>query len=325
MEVTRHVSDYMYQPLVEKLLQNKKGGTSCVLTQTNEEAVIITALLRRYGISAKLIQSMDGFAFCNMAEVRYLMKYISKRVSSPLISDDLWQEAKHAAFAAYNGSQSLSYVKRCTELFEQTNKNKYFNDFKEFVMESSLEDFCDLSGAEVVVSTIHKSKGREFDDVYMLISGGYTKDDNLMRRYYVGITRAKNRLYIHTNCDLFSRLGADKYSVDDKQYSMPEEIVLQLSHKDVFLSYFKGIKREVLSLKSGDPLIYRDFTLYETVNNKPVGRLSQKMQYTLMEWKERGYDVKSATVRFIVAWKPKDAPKEEQESAVLLADLVLSL
>ena len=44
-----------------------------------------------------------------------------------------------------------------------------------------------------------------------------------------------------------------------------------------------------------------------------------------MEWKERGYDVKSATVRFIVAWKPKDAPKEEQESAVLLADLVLSL
>ena len=325
VEVTRHVSDYMYQPLVHKLLQNKKGGTSCVLTQTNEEAVIITALLRRYGISAKLIQSMDGFAFCNMAEVRYLMKYISKRVSSPLIYDDLWQEAKQATFAAYNGSQSLSYVKCCTELFEQTNKNKYFNDFKEFVMESSLEDFCDLSGAEVVVSTIHKSKGREFDDVYMLISGGYTKDDNLMRRYYVGITRAKNRLFIHTNCDLFSRLGADKYSVDDKQYSMPEEIVLQLSHKDVFLSYFKGIKREVLSLKSGDPLIYRDFTLYETVNSKPVGKLSQKMQYTLMEWKERGYDVKSATVRFIVAWKPKDALKEEQESAVLLADLVLSL
>ena len=325
VEVTRHVSDYMYQPLVEKLLQNRKGGTSCVLTQTNEESVIITALLRRYGISAKLIQSMDGFAFCNMAEVRFLIKYISKRVSSPLISEDLWQEAKQATFAAYNGSQSLSYVKRCMDLFEQTNKNKYFNDFKEFVIESSLEDFCDLSGAEVVVSTIHKSKGREFDDVYMLISGGYVKDDNLMRRYYVGITRTKNRLYLHTNCDFFSRLGADKYSVDDKQYSMPDEIVLQLSHKDVYLGYFKGIKREVLSLKSGNPLIYKDYTLYETVNNKPVGKLSQKMQYTLMEWKERGYDVSSANVRFIVAWKPKDAPKEEQESAVLLADLVLSI
>jgi hypothetical protein len=28
-----------------------------------------------------------------------------------------------------------------------------------------VEDFCDVSGADVVVSTIHKAKGREFDDV----------------------------------------------------------------------------------------------------------------------------------------------------------------
>ena len=79
------------------------------------------------------------------------------------------------------------YVKRCVDLFEQTNKTKYFSDFKEFVFESSVEDFCDVSGADVVVSTIHKAKGREFDDVYMLISDNYVKDAHLMRRYYVGI------------------------------------------------------------------------------------------------------------------------------------------
>ena len=249
---------------------------------------------------------------------------MSKRIKTPLIPEGLWHEAKQATFAAYGGSQSLTYVRRCMELFEQTNRDKYFNDFKEFVMEYSLEDFCDLSGSEVVVSTIHKSKGREFDDVYMLVSGGYAEDDSLMRRCYVGITRARNRLYIHTNCDFFNCPGVDEYSVDEKKYPMPEEIVLQLSHKDVYLDYFRGIKRDVLSLKSGDPLIYRDFALYETVDNKPVGRLSQKMRCTLTKWKERGYDVSSCSVRFIVAWKPKDSPKEEQESAVLLADLVLS-
>ena len=74
------------------------------------------------------------------------------------------------------------YVKRCVELFEQTNKTKYFSDFKEFVFESSVEDFCDTSRADVVVSTIHKAKGREFDDVYMLISDNYVKDAHLMRR-----------------------------------------------------------------------------------------------------------------------------------------------
>ena len=192
-------------------------------------------------------------------------------------------------------------------------------------MESSLEDFCDVSGTDVVVSTIHKAKGREFDDVYMLISDNYSKDAHLMRRYYVGMTRAKNRLFVHTNSSSFNRLGVDRYTDDQQQYTMPEEIVLQLSHKDVNLGFFKGLKQEVLVLRSGDALNYNNFCLYNTLTNKPVAKLSQNMQTTLLGWQEQGYKVKSASVRFIVAWKPKDAQKDESETAVLLADLVLSL
>ena len=197
VEVIRYQSEYMYQPLVENLLQHRDKGTSCVLTQTNEEAVILMALLRKHGINSKLIQSMDGLRFWNMAEMRYFLRYINKRIKTPLITEELWEEAKHNTFSTYDRSLSLMYVKRCVELFEQTNKTKYFSDFKEFVFESSVEDFCDTSRADVVVSTIHKAKGREFDDVYMLISDNYVKDAHLMRRYYVGITRAKNQA-VHT-------------------------------------------------------------------------------------------------------------------------------
>lgn len=323
VEVTRHQSQYMYRPLAEKIMKNEGKGTSCVLTQTNEEAVIMTAFLRKYGINSKLIQSMDGLRFWNLAEVRYFLKYIDKRANAPLIPDELWEDAKRATYLAYEGSQSLAYVKRCAELFEQTNKTKYVSDFKEFVFESSVEDFCDVSQSDVVVSTIHKAKGREFDDVYMFISGGYMKDDCLLRRFYVGITRAKKRLFIHTSGACFDGLCADKYSVDKNVYDMPVEIVLQLSHKDVNLGFFKNLKQDVLALRSGDLLYYRNFILYYTAN-KPVAKLSQKMQEKLLEWQGKGYKVKSATVRFIVAWKPKDASKEEAESAVLLADLVLS-
>lgn len=325
VEVTRHQSKYMYQPLVDNLLQHKDKGTSCVLTQTNEEAVILMALLRKHGINSKLIQSMDGLRFWNMAEMRYFMRYINKRIKTPLITEELWEEAKHNTFYTYDRSLSLMYVKRCVEQFEQTNKTKYFSDFKEFVFESSVEDFCDVSGTDVVVSTIHKAKGREFDDVYMLISDSYVKDAYLMRRYYVGITRAKNRLFVHTNGDCFNRLSADRYIVDQRQYNMPEEIVLQLSHKDVYLGFFKERKHEVLALRGGDSLTYSDFFLYSSLTNKPVAKLSLKMQDTLSEWEERGYKVKSASVRFVVAWKPKDAQKNEPETAVLLADLMLSL
>lgn len=324
--VTRHQSKYMYQPLVEELIHNQmNNNNSCALTQTNEEAVILVALLRKQGINSKLIQSMEGFPFWNLVEVRYFWKYIDKRVKTPLIPDALWEDAKRVTFAAYEKSQSLTYIKRCVQLFEQTNKAKYFSDFKEFILESSLEDFCDVSGTDVVVSTIHKAKGREFDDVYMLISDNYSKDAHLMRRYYVGMTRAKNRLFVHTNSSSFNRLGVDRYTDDQQQYTMPEEIVLQLSHKDVNLGFFKGLKQEVLVLRSGDALNYNNFCLYNTLTNKPVAKLSQNMQTTLLGWQEQGYKVKSASVRFIVAWKPKDAQKDESETAVLLADLVLSL
>ena len=325
VEVTRHQSKYMYQPLVENLLQHKDKGTSCVLTQTNEEAVILMALLRKQGISSKLIQSMEGLRFWNILEMRYFMRYIDKRIKTPLITEELWEETKHATFSTYDRSLSLMYVKRCVEQFEQTNKTKYFSDFKEFVFESSVEDFCDISGTDVVVSTIHKAKGREFDNVYMLVSDNYVKDVHLMRRYYVGITRAKNRLFIHTNGDYFNRLSADRYFIDQQQYNMPEEIVLQLSHKDVNLGFFKERKQEVLALRGGDLLTYSDFFLYSSLTNKPIAKVSSKMQGTLSEWEKRGYKVKSASVRFVVAWKPKDAPKDEQETAILLADLVLSL
>lgn len=324
VEVTQHKSQYMYQPIVEKLLLHRGKGTSCVLTQTNEEAVILMALLRKYGISSKLIQSMEGLRFWNIAEMRYFLRYIDQRIKTPLIPEELWKEAKQATFTTYNRSLSLTYIKHCVEQFEQTNKIKYFNDFREFVFESSVEDFCDVSGIDVVVSTIHKAKGREFDDVYMLISDNYSKDSYLMRKYYVGITRAKNRLFVHTNSDCFNHLSADQYFVDKQQYAMPEEIVLQLSHKDVNLGFFKERKQDVLTLRSGDPLNYNDFILYSSLTNKPIAKLSLKMQNTLLEWKARGYKVKSASVRFVVAWKPKDAQKNESETAVLLADLVLS-
>jgi len=157
----------------------------------------------------------------------------------------------------------------------------------------------------------------------MLVSNSFTRDDNLLRRYYVGLTRAKNRLFIHTNTDYFEKLGADKYTIDQHQYPMPEEIVIQLSHRDVNLSFFKNRKKDVLSLRDGDALDFKDTVFYETEIGKSVAKLSSRMETTLSEWYQKGYQVKSATVRFIVAWRPKERPKDEPETAVLLPEMVL--
>lgn len=324
VSVTHHVSNCLYEPLVCNLLNHQGEGSICILTQTNEEAVIIVALLRKHGLRSKLIQSMDGLRFWNLAEVRLFLKNIDAKTHTPLITDVVWEEAKSNTYAAYSSSESLHYLQRCVELFEATNKVKYLTDFKEFVFESSVEDFCDLSGADVVVSTIHKSKGREFDDVFMLITEPHHITDDELRRYYVGMTRAKKRLFIHTNTAIFDRLPATEKYVDQFQYDMPDEIVLQLSHKDVNLGFFKTRKKDVLTLRAGEKLHFENNYLYSQKTNIPVAQLSQKIQAELLVWSEKGYYVSNAVVRFIVAWRPKDAPKEEKEHAVLLVDLGLS-
>ena len=321
--LTRHHSQYLYHPIVDDLIANRRGGSSCVLTQTNEEAAIVMALLRKNGVNSKLIHSLDGFPFCNLAEIRYFLKQIDKRSDTPLITDESWEEAKQATFNCYERSTCLSYVKRCLEVFEQTNKCKYRTDFWEFVFESSVEDFCEVDGEDVVVSTIHKAKGHEFDDVYMLISDNRNRDDEVLRKFYVGMTRAKKRLFIHVNGDCFLHMPVYKYVVCQRQYDMPDEIVLQLSHKDVFLEYARNLKNEVLALRSGDALLYKGDVFYDVKTNKPVAQVSARMKATISYWEEKGYVVRSASVRFIVAWRPKNAKRSEPEIPVVLADMVL--
>ena len=321
--VTHHASHIMFQRVVSDLLRQRNSGTMSVLTHTNEEAVILVALLRKHGLRSKLIQSMDGFRFWNMAEVRLFLKYIERDTHTPIVTDEVWNEAKRKTFQAYATSSSLPYLKRCIELFEKINKAKYLTDVKELVFESTTEDFCDTSDADVVVSTIHKSKGCEFDDVYMLVSQPQHVTDSEMRRYYVGMTRARKRLFIYTNSTLFDRLPADIHQVDQTPYVFPDEVMLQLSHKDVNLGFFKSRKKEILSLRSGEKLCFANNLLYVPNNQQPVAQLSQKMQAELAQWALKGYLVSSATIRFVVAWKPKDAPKDEKEHAVLLLDLEL--
>ena len=83
--------------------------------------------------------------------------------------------------------------------FEITHQFYYRSDLREYIFESNIEDFIANDDKSVFVSTIHKAKGREFDNVYLMsaIPNGRNVDD--MRSYYVGLTRAKRNLYMVTN------------------------------------------------------------------------------------------------------------------------------
>ena len=321
VKITKHNSN-LEQPIVNGILERKHKGSVCVLTTTNDEALRILGLLNRNNVPAKLIQSTDGFQMYNLAEVRYFLKQIDCELKTPVISDALWKLAKERLERFYGKSSCYEICLKMILDFEKINKTKYRTDLEEFIKESKYEDFYTEEKETVLVSTIHKSKGREFDTVYMLLNDVSCVNDEEKRKIYVGLTRAKEELYIHCNNNLFENISAD-IVYDEKVYDEPSEILLQLSYRDVVLDFFKDKKDTIIKLRSGDILQLEVEHLCAVIDGKLVKviKYSKAFKEKLDFLKAKGYEPTTATIRFILAWKGKD---DENETAIILPDLCLN-
>lgn len=218
----------------------------------------MVGLLTKHGVRAKLIQSMDGFRLYDLAEIRFFLKAIDRRQGpAPTISDSAWAGARDELRAAYRGSACLESCLNLMDEFEQAKDyGRYCGDLEEYIRCSQYEDFYSDDRETVFVSTIHKAKGREFDSVYLLLAHVPVENDADRRKLYVGMTRAKENLYIHCNTDIFDacQFPAVETLADPTAYPPPAELTLQLTLRDVVLDFFKGKKARILRLRSGDPL-----------------------------------------------------------------------
>ena len=280
----------------------KVEGSTAILTRTNEETMQVAYELEQRGLHATIAQSMGGFRFGNLAEVRYFLKQLGVK-DEVTISKEKWNEAKQRTLDTYASSTCLSVMQHFFSDFEITHQFYYRSDLREYIFESNIEDFIAADEKSVFISTIHKAKGREFDTVYLLSPIPDGRDVNDVRAYYVGLTRTKRNLYLVTN--------------PPTEYS---SISIALNMHDVILNFFKGRKDIVLCLRSGDSLQYIDgFLLNEQGIN--VAALSVSGKDKLKVWTDRGYEVTSAKVSYTLAWKPQDS---NVEYAVCLANIVLN-
>lgn len=322
VRITHHHEKHMETAVVNEVISTQGNSQCCILTNTNDEALRLLGLLTKSGIRAKLIQSLDGFRLYNLVEVRYFLKKIDAGLKSPVISNDLWNRAKEHLFDAYAGSPCLEICGNLIRDFEETNPTKYRTDLEEFIRESNYEDFYPDDHEIVFISTIHKAKGREFDTVYMMLDGNTAATDEEKRKLYVGMTRAKNALYIHCNTELFSAIAIPEieYIEDQNCYEEPTELTLQLTHRDVVLDFFKGKKELLLKLRSGMALSLIDCYLLAKLNGKTVriAKLSKACKDRIESLLSKGYCPVSAEIRFIVAWKKEG---DADETPVVLPDI----
>jgi ATP-dependent DNA helicase RecQ len=304
-------------PTVNMIQKIRPSGLTCIIVITNKEALTIVGLLNKNGIIARRIQNNMKFDLNNLAEFRDFIDDVCKG-DSYVITDTVWRQAKDNLNRKYRDSNNLPGVYKLIVDFEETNnKIKYKSDFKQFIRESTLEDLISAQEGLILVSTIHQTKGREFDNVFLALSvfpefEDPEKIEGIKRELYVAITRAKQNLHILYNGDYFDKINVDNMerAVDNDNYPDPEQISLQLSHNDVALGFFAFRQNEINTLMSG-----RELSICETgclLGERQVLKFSSKFRNRINELREEGYSPTRAIVRYIVFWHDKDTKEEKK-------------
>ncbi len=204
-------------------------------------------------MKAKLIQSNEGFSLQNLLEVRFLLNAIGNDVIT--ISEENWSNAKSEMRKKFQQSSKLEVCNNLIKQFEDSNsKTKYKSDLEVFIRESKLEDFYNENGETIFVSTIHKAKGKEFDNVFIMLENFNPATDEAKRQLYVAMTRAKHNLTIHLNGNYLDSITAENLEqIEDREkYLPPTKLAMHLSFKDVWLDYFITRQHLISGLTSGD-------------------------------------------------------------------------
>ena len=330
INITKYSSENLIVPLVEQIKKVQPEGSVAVLTHTNNESVLITSLLKQEGFPAKLIVDKDEFSLRQLLEIKAFTHYILNETpqSFGLIPEEKWEAAKKLLLKQYSTSANLDLTNRIIETFQVTNPKKFTSNWLSFLKESKIEDFYHPDKNTILVSTMHKSKGKEFDHVFILLNSFPLNSEEKKRVLYVAMTRAKSNLYIHTNTIDFSidKIPHLDYSEDSKQYPKLNTIILETSIKNIYLRFSKRADcvYNIKKISSGDSLIPQKENTFilEDLQKNAILKFSRDFENTLTTRFAEGYRLERVIVKYIVIWYDEETDKEFR---VVLPELVLGM
>lgn len=302
-------------PIVDAVAKDPSENIA-ILCKTNSEVLTLYSMLITRGIHAKYITSKDGFSLGQLDELQYVLNLLKEK---PL--DTVLELFKKYYQQSTNYKLALQVIGRFQNehLIDSEDLNSCYTYFMDYLSQITFEEF-EFSKAKVMVSTMHKAKGKEFDSVYLPIKKGFIQNDYDRRLLYVAITRAKHNLYIHTNdhsIKAFKQSFVEQQFVNET-FDEPQEILFTMGLGDLSLksnAAKEGIQKTYPM--AGDSVqihrcVQEDGTVWFkiTKDNRTIAILSKpyegynRLSTRILEQEAKGYVLQTdAIVENVVSWK----------------------
>lgn len=311
-------SSNLILPTLELIKKEEDTKNLAILAYTNEEVMQLYSMLKEEEFNARFIIDREGFSLKNIIELvefdKVLNTYLTEDETS--YKEIYFNNSINIIENRFQKSVNLKLLKRIVDKFLQESEEFYISHWVTYLEEIKLEDFEDFEKS-IVVSTIHKSKGMEFDKVILVNNTKFNNDkkislDDRMRLYYVGMTRAKNSLTIIKNG---TEIKKDFDFVDYKlnldiydQKSLNFTYIMSLS--DISLGFDFEKHGNYNLFFTGDELTIEKRNNFNTFclihNSKILGALSREFNKIILDKISKGYIFKSILIKNIVVWYYKE-------------------
>ncbi len=309
--------DNSYLTNIFKHIINNESDNIAILARNNDEVLTLYSMLIENNIKAKYITGTDGFSLGNLIELVDFLYYWKNTIN--------FDNARTKFDKQYKQSKNYNLANAVINKFEEEYEDEIINSQKHFIIvfeqylkEITFDEF-EYTKTKVTVSTMHKAKGKEWDDVYICIKDNFVKNDYDKRLLYVAISRAKNNLYIHSKDSVFDFLKNycdDSYFYDSRD-SKPNRIVFMMNLGDIALSdkySVTGIRNtkpnagEVAFIKSN-----QDDKLCIFKDKKQICKLSKidfqypdRLSIKIYQKQKEGYFLEEKVdIEYIIKWKDK--------------------
>ncbi|HRH70595.1 MAG TPA: RecQ family ATP-dependent DNA helicase [Flavobacteriales bacterium] len=299
--------------LVEDLIGRSYPGTTALLTRTNSEALMAASMLMERGVKARYVGGSDGFETGRLRELRRFMQLLRAEFpQAGVVPKELWLKVREQFLSEMGEMPLLADLRDLFALFDERYQQRYdTGEWAAFLREIRISDAVRGEERTVMVSTMHKAKGREFDNVFVLLDDQPMERAEDKRLLYVACTRAKERLVVHALQPFATDFNSPQLerNHDGMLHPWPEQLVYVAGMKDVNLGSSGYNQGRIQRLLTGDGLVpcSIDFANGPApglgTNDGPVVLFSRKFKTEVIErLAERGYRVNGGSVGYLVEW-----------------------